>query len=98
LIAHEANLRKVVCLPMDDSSAAWQEIKRIQRVRNIVVHNDAKLVDKEVIKYVDQAKYLSRKSNWEDKADEVNILEGYLTHVLDTFDLHCSDLNKAISN
>lgn len=28
--------------------------------------------------------------------DEVNILEGYLTHVLDTCDSYCSELNKAI--
>ena len=28
--------------------------------------------------------------------DEVNILEGYLNYVLETFDLYCSELNKAI--
>src|SRR5437763_5227939 len=31
-------LRKVIRLPLDDNSATWQEIKQIQKVRNLVVH------------------------------------------------------------
>lgn len=30
--------------------------------------------------------------------DEVNILEGYLTYVLDTCDSYCSELNKVIES
>jgi hypothetical protein len=36
-------LQKVIGLPLT-ASVTWQEIKRIQRVRNVVVHNDAKLL------------------------------------------------------
>lgn len=100
-------LRKVIRLQLDDNSATWQEIKKIQKVRNLVVHNDAKLDskpdDKSVIEIVKEAKYLSQASDSESSYsyhyvddDEVNILEGYLTHVLDTCDSYCSELNKAI--
>ena len=79
----------------------WQEIKRIQRLRNVVVHNDAKLldVDKDVIEYVDRTNGLSRvsKPHYDGDIDEVDILSGYLLHVLDTFDLYCGEVNKAIN-
>lgn len=98
-------LRKVIRLTLDDDSAIWQEIKRTQKVRNVVVHNDAKLVGKDVIRIVKEAKYLSLASESEsyyyrdiDDDDEVNILEGYLTYVLDTCDSYCSELNKAIKS
>jgi hypothetical protein len=98
-------LRKVIRLPLEDNSAIWQEIKRIQKVRNVVVHKDAKLdpkLDDEVIRIVKDTKYLDLASKSESyyyhdiEADEVNILEGYLTHVLNTCDSYCSELNKAI--
>ncbi len=98
-------LRKVISLPLDDNSAIWQEIKRIQKIRNVVVHNDAKLNPKEnedAIKIVKEAKYLSLASDNESYSyrdiddDEVNILEGYLTYVLDTCEAYCGEVNKAI--
>jgi len=48
-------LQKVIGLPLD-SSHVWQEIKRIQRVRNVIVHNDAKLIgaDKDLTEYVER--------------------------------------------
>lgn len=96
-------LKKVISLPLDNNSAVWQELKRIQKVRNLVVHSDAELdakLDRDVIKYVDEANYLSRasKSYYDRDIDEVNILEGYLTYVLDTFDSYCGELNKAIGS
>jgi hypothetical protein len=92
-------LRKVIGLPLDDNSVRWQEIKRIQKVRNVVVHNDGKLADSDVIKCVSTAEHLAsaNESHWyHGEIDEVNILEGYLTYVLDTFDSYCSELHKAI--
>jgi hypothetical protein len=98
----------VIRLPLDDNSAIWQEIKRIQKVRNVVVHNDAKLApkldDKGVIEIAKKAKYLSLASDTESYCypdidnDEVNILEGYLTHVLETCDSYCGEVNKAIES
>lgn len=93
-------LQKVIRLRLGNS-AVWQEIKRIQKIRNVVVHNDAKLVGvgKEVIEYVDRASHLSRvsKSYYDGDIDEVDILDGYLLHVLDTFDSYCAEVNKAIT-
>lgn len=91
-------LKKVICLPLDDNSSIWQELKRIQKVRNAIVHNDAKLIDKDVIKYVNETNYLSRanESYYDYEPDEINILEGYLNYILDTFDSYCSELDKVL--
>lgn len=95
-------LRKVMDLPLDENSSCWQEIKKIQKVRNVVAHNDGKLgekADSTVVTYVTQAKYLSLASEsnyYYGEKDEVNILGGYLTYVLDTFDSYCSEINMAI--
>ena len=92
-------LQKVMGLPLN-TSVVWQEIKRIQKVRNVVVHNDAKLADadKDLIEYVERTSGLSRVSKWHyDGVDEVHILSGYLLQVLDTFDLYCAEVNKAIT-
>lgn len=92
-------LRKVIGLPLDNSPS-WQEIKRIQQIRNIIVHNDAKLggAEKDFLEFVDKAICLSRikKSYYDDDIDEINILEGYLAHVLDSCSSYYSDVNKSI--
>jgi hypothetical protein len=92
-------LQKVIGLPLT-ASVIWQEIKRIQRVRNVVVHNDAKVAsdEKDLIEYVDKANELARLSTsfYESDIEEVDILEGYLLHVLETFDSYCGEVNKAI--
>jgi hypothetical protein len=91
-------LKKVIRLSLDDNSAVWQEIKRIQKVRNTIVHNEGQLIDKETIRYVNETNYLARANelDYNFETDEINILDGYLTHILNTFDLYCSELNKAI--
>lgn len=92
-------LQKVIRLPLT-SSLIWQEIKRLQRVRNLVVHNDARLVtdEKELIKYVDRVSGLARvvKSYYDGDVEELDLLNGYLLHVLDTFDSYCGEINIAI--
>jgi hypothetical protein len=94
-------LQKVMGLPLSNS-VNWQEIKRIQRVRNVVVHNDAKLasVDKDLLEYVEKAKELCRvyKSYYDGDIEEVDILEGYLLYVLESFDSYCVEVNKAIGS
>ena len=94
-------LQKVIGLPLG-SSLIWQEIKRLQRVRNLVVHNDARLIsdDKELIKYVDRTTGLSRvfKSYYDGDIEEMDIQDGYLLDVLGTFDSYCREINEAINN
>jgi hypothetical protein len=91
-------LKKVIGLPLEDNSTVWQEITWIQKIRNVVVHNDAKLDDENIAQYVDRAQYLSLSSEsyYSHDVDEINILEGYLTYILDTFDSYCRELNSAI--
>jgi hypothetical protein len=91
-------LKKVICLPINDNSSLWQEIKKIQEIRNVVAHNDAQLVNDKVIKYLNESPYLSRanESYYDYDLDEINIVEGYLTYVLNTFDSYCGELDKLI--
>jgi hypothetical protein len=91
-------LRKVIRLPLDDNSTVWQEIKWIQKVRNVVVHNDAKLVDADVTRYVSRTPLLSLSSEspYPQDIDEINMLGGYLAHVLEMIDLYCRELHDAV--
>jgi hypothetical protein len=71
-------LRKVIRLPLDDNSVDWQKLKKIQGVRNIVVHNNA-VLDDDTMKDVKKIKYLSsHDSETYDFRDihELNVLEG----------------------
>jgi hypothetical protein len=92
-------LKKVIRLPLDDNSPVWQELKRMQKLRNLIVHNDAKLTDADSIKYVDKTQHLSLASKsyfYDGDTDEIDILEGYLTYVIDIFDSYCCEVNKSM--
>lgn len=56
------------------------------------------LMLKDFQEYLDKATYLSRvnKSYYDRDVDEVNIVAGYLAHVLDCCDSYCREVNKAI--
>jgi hypothetical protein len=95
-------LKKVIRLSIDNSSV-WQELKQIQKLRNVAVHNDAKLdsEEKDLIHYVDKAIYLSIRSNETydyREINEVSISEGYLQYVLEIINSYCGELNAAIQN
>ncbi|MBL8205396.1 MAG: hypothetical protein JNM09_14260 [Blastocatellia bacterium] len=80
-------LTKVVGLKIENDTSTWNKLKRIQGLRNEIVHNDGKLKDAKIKSYVNTSPYLSGE-------DEVKIKEGYLNYVLDTFDIYF----KAIDN
>jgi hypothetical protein len=77
-------LEKVVGLNIDKSGKVWAEVKAIQKIRNLVVHNGGRLKDRDgnpmeaELKYVGKSQYLSGDI-------EVHFGEGYLSHVLETF-------------
>jgi len=77
-------LEKVAGIDVHKSSSEWNEIKLIQQVRNIIVHQDGKLTDqngtplKAVIDYINQTSSLNGE-------DEVIIMKGYLAHVAAIF-------------
>jgi hypothetical protein len=94
-------LQKVMGLRLDGSQVR-QELKRIQKVRNVIVHNDAKLAgdDKDLNEYVQRANGLSQVNNsyYYSDINELDILDGYLLHVLETIDLYCGEANKEITS
>ena len=88
-------LEKIVGLPIDKNSDTWKELINIKKIRNQIVHERGKLIDKsgqkkgDVIKYVEDCPLL-------DGETEVLIKEGYLTHTLETFDLFFKDMDVLI--
>lgn len=83
-------LKKVVGLQIDNSTLTWQNIKRIQGLRNEIVHNDGKLKIEKTIEY-------ARDSGLLFGDDEVQIKEGYLAYVIEAFGEYFKEVNKHIS-
>ncbi len=89
-------LEKIVGLQVDRNTATWQEVKNIQSVRNLIVHNDGKLKDwagnqkDHVIGYIKTSAYLSGE-------DEINILDGYLSHVLEIVNRQFQEISNLIT-
>ena len=88
-------LEKVIGLNIDKSGKICSECKDIQDIRNLVVHNGGVLKEKDgrirqgEINIVTKSKFLSGDAT-------INFEEGYLTHVLDTFDDLYKIINKPI--
>ncbi|MBB4081119.1 hypothetical protein GGR28_003766 [Lewinella aquimaris] len=75
----------VADLPVDKGDDRWGKIKSIQKIRNLIVHNDGKLID-----LCGNPRNTERKIVAEDELlsgeDQVFLHVGYLTYVLETFD------------
>ena len=91
-------LEKVVGIDVHKTSEEWNHIKMIQKIRNVIVHQDGKLHNpqgksiKAVIDYIRQVEYL------EDKDDEVAVKKGFLKHVVDNYKQYFKLLNQSISS
>lgn len=88
-----AYLEKVVSLVELRNCQEWQEIKKIQAIRNLIVHADGKIpapIDgrsAKVVGYIQETHLLQGET-------DVVILEGYLAHTLHTFNSYFSRLHK----
>lgn len=88
-------LEKVAGINMHKQSTEWNEIKAIQKVRNIIVHRNGKLCDyqgnptKAVIDYIDRTPML-------DGDGEIIIHKGFLAHVLNTYGAYFRLIDKSI--
>lgn len=88
-------LLKVASLDVDPAAAAWNEIKNIQALRNLVVHADGRLSSHDgqersrVVRYVASSALLKGTT-------EVLLQAGYLKHTLDTFDAYFKLVHLAI--
>ena len=88
-------LEKVAGIDASKKSKEWNHIKRIQKIRNVIVHQDGKLNDhqgnprKEVIDYINHMDSLSGNT-------EVILHKGFLDHVVSTFNDYFRLLGNAI--
>ena len=75
-------LEKVVLLDFPTNHESWIEITKIQQIRNSFVHaaGHVKTGNTDLIKYVNQSKYLVLKN------DEIEILNGFSEHCLNVFE------------
>jgi hypothetical protein len=74
-------LQKVAGLDLHGGSQEWLEIKKIQNIRNAIVHRAGKLRDDPaIIKWVNELGSLSR-----DDESEIVIGRGFLSHVIRTY-------------
>jgi len=89
-------LEKVVGLNFPSNHRSWSEIKRIQRIRNLFVHNDGKLKgsekDKKSIKdYIKRLNYLDL-----DQYERILIKQGFTVYCLDQFRELFDELFKSV--
>lgn len=89
-------LEKIIGLQINKNSATWNEIKKIQKVRNQIAHENSKLVDKsgqrigDVFDYVQACAFLTGQ-------DRINIQQGYLEHILRTFESLFREIDSLIA-
>jgi hypothetical protein len=90
-------LLKVADMDGIRGSKEWQEIRKIQSIRNLIVHADGKLPPSpdgrksKIDEYVEQSARLQRTDD-----GDLNITEGYLAHCLMTFHTYFEQLHAAL--
>ena len=90
-------LEKVAGIDVHKTSNEWNHIKKIQNIRNVIVHQDGKLHDhqgnpiKAAIDYINQVEFLEGE-------DEVVVKKGFLKHVVDIYKQYFVILDQSISS
>lgn len=88
-------LEKVVGLNIDKSGKVWAEVRAIQKIRNLVVHNGGSLKGRDGKTKEDEMQYIA-KSQYLSGDREVNFGDGYLAHVLEVFSEFFRSVDAAI--
>ena len=90
-------LEKVAGLNLQKStSKEWQRIVKMQNLRNVIIHQDGSLRNRDsrqvklALAYVGEADALSSQDN------EIGVKKGFLAHVLDTFRAYFKSIDDAI--
>ncbi|MGO9368923.1 MAG: hypothetical protein ACLP0H_14945 [Terriglobales bacterium] len=82
-------LEKVAGLNVHRASREWQEVKKIQKIRNAIVHRGGKVPDKDsvrddadkaIVDFMNKTESLSR-----DDDGEIVVGKGFLSHVIHTY-------------
>lgn len=89
-------LKKVVGLRDIKGTPTWEEIRYVQKVRNALVHNGGRLMDKDKDKYEKMRDYCRERDLLSGEAD-VTIKSDYLPHVIKTFDQYFKEIHRLIS-
>lgn len=77
-------LKKVANLQLDKGDSIWLEVINIQKIRNLIVHNNSKLKLLDGKQKEDESQYI--KGNiFLSGESEIIINKGFLTHVLKSF-------------
>lgn len=88
-------LVQVVGLDIDKSGPLWAEIKSIQAVRNLIVHNAGRLTYKDGAPKKPEQQYVKESPHLSGDA-EIEVSEGFLRHVLEIFDHFFKTIGDAI--
>ena len=89
-------LEKVAGLNIHKTSSEWNHIKGIQKIRNIIVHQDGKLEDHQGNPIKAAKDYVARMDTL-DGMEEVEIQKGFLSHVVDIYDAYFKLIDLSIS-
>jgi hypothetical protein len=90
-------LTKVANLPIDKGNDKWGEIKSIQKIRNLIVHNDGKLID---INGIPRAKEIEivKKNEFLTGDTEILINDGFLNSTLGKFEELFKYIDSLVKN
>lgn len=89
-------LEKVVDLDVHKTSKEWNHIKKIQKIRNVIVHQDGKLRDHQGNPIIAAIDYINQMDSLYGE-DEVVIKNGFLAHVVGTYKQYFKLLSESIS-
>ena len=89
-------LEKVAGLDIHKTSKEWNHIKKIQKIRNVIVHQDGKLHDHQGNPIMAAIDYINQMDSL-DGEDEVVIKKGFLAHVVGIYKQYFKLLNESIS-
>jgi len=90
-------LTKVVNLEIDMASNKWEKVKSIQKIRNLYVHNDGKLIDNKGNRKEKENK-ITTNNEFLKGDNEILISNGYLNYVLESFNDFFKLINDSIQN
>lgn len=88
-------LDKIVGINTGRSAPIWRELTSIQKVRNIIVHQNGKLGSIQGERNAEIDRFIGENPNLSGR-DEVLILEGFLQQTLDKIDQYFKLLSKSI--
>jgi hypothetical protein len=87
-------IKKVSSSNFNEGSEEWNEIVKINKIRNIIAHNDGNLIEGKHPNFGDIAKYISQTDNinLDSESNQIRLQKGYNGHVISIFSKYLTDL------